>query len=283
MEPETHTPSAHNSEPSGSAFTVPMAIVVAGALVAGAIYFSNQPSGQVAAVANNTVQKITVNPITENEHYLGNPQAEITFIEFSDTECPYCKRYHPTLHSILDTYGKQGIVAWAYRHFPLVEKHPKAVSEAHALECVAELGGNDAFWKMTDELYEVTPANNGLDLALLPQLARNAGVNVTAFNECQTSGKYNEKIAEHIKDATTSGGGGTPHTVVLFKKPISKKTREAVLTNVTAVFAQIYPGTTLPPDMIKFDESGDKMSFYGEWPQEALISLIETAVPSAKQ
>ncbi len=88
--------------------------------------------------------------LDENDHYRGNPDAEIVLVEYSDYECPFCTRFHTTLKNIVREYGNQ--VAWVYRHYPLTQLHPNATVLANASECAAELGGNDAFWQMSDAI-----------------------------------------------------------------------------------------------------------------------------------
>ena len=95
-------------------------------------------------------------------------------VEFSDLECPFCKRFHATMQQTVAAYGGQ--VAWVYRHFPIDQLHSKAPKEAEATECAAELGGNDKFWAYTNRLMEVTPANNGLILPNLPRLQYSSGL-----------------------------------------------------------------------------------------------------------
>ena len=65
-----------------------------------------------------------VEPVTARDHIRGSPTAPVKLIEFGDTECPLCKRFHPTLKRIVDEYP--GKVAWVFRHLPIVEIHPKA-------------------------------------------------------------------------------------------------------------------------------------------------------------
>jgi len=157
--------------------------------------------------------EIVVAPVTDADWVKGDRNAPITIVEFSDTECPFCKQFHETMQSIVKEYD--GKVKWVYRHFPLEQLHPRALKEAEALECAGELGGNDGFWKYADRLYAVTPANNKLDPAQLPEIARTVGLNVAKFTECLNSGKYAEKVQNYITQAENAGGRGTPYSVIL--------------------------------------------------------------------
>ena len=143
--------------------------------------------------------------------------ALVKIVEYSDLECPFCKQFHGTIKQIMDEYGKDGKVAWVYRHFPLDQLHSKARNEAVATECANELGGNDKFWAYTDRLFEITPANNGLDPAELPKIAQYVGLNVDKFNTCLTSGKYTKHIQGDVDNATATGGNGTPWSIVVAK------------------------------------------------------------------
>ncbi len=121
------------------------------------------------------------------------------------------------MQEIMSTYGKDGKVAWVYRHFPIDSLHSKARKEAVALECANEQGGNDKFWSYADRLYEVTPANNGLDPAELPKIAQFVGLDATAFSTCLASTKYDAHIEEEVQNAQATGGNGTPWSIVVGK------------------------------------------------------------------
>lgn len=204
---------------------MPVAVVIAGALIAGAVIYSggktesstntNNPQQQV--VAQQTGDLEAMEPVSKDDHIRGNPDAPVKIVEYSDTECPFCKRFHPTMQQVMDEYGKDGKVAWVYRHFPLDQLHSKARKEAEATECAAELGGNDKFWAYLDRLMEVTPANNGLDPAELPKIAQYVGLDTAKFNECLSSGRYAKKIEEHVQNAVATGGNGTPWSIVVGK------------------------------------------------------------------
>lgn len=202
---------------------MPVAVIIAGALIAGAVIYSggktenreaaNNPQQQVAAQQTGDLE--AMKPVSKDDHVRGDLNAPVKIVEYSDTECPFCKRFHPTMQQVMDEYGKDGKVAWVYRHFPLDQLHSKARKESEATECAAELGGNDKFWAYLDRLMEVTPANNGLDPAELPKIAQYVGLDTATFNECLSSGRYAKKIEEHVQNAVATGGNGTPWSIVV--------------------------------------------------------------------
>ncbi len=191
---------------------IPLSIVVAGLFIAGAVYLINNPSS--GSPAQNQGETPQVRPVDATDHLLGNPGAPVVLIEYSDLECPFCKNFHETMHTLMDEYGPTGQVAWVYRHFPLEALHSKAPKEAEASECVAELGGNDAFWKFIDRVFAVTPSSDGLDLSTLPDIAEYAGVDRAKFSACYASGKYAEKVKAGFDEAVVAGAQGTPHTFI---------------------------------------------------------------------
>lgn len=174
-------------------------------------YAAPQPSGNIQLAA-----------VTDDDWIRGKNNAEITVVEFSDTECPFCKRFHPTMQRLIEEYPND--VNWVYRHFPLTSLHSKAIKEAEATECAGELAGDEGFWAYLDRLFEITPSNDGLDLAQLPQIAEDVGINRTKFESCLNSGKYAQKVQEQANQATAAGGNGTPYSVVVVgdeKIPVS--------------------------------------------------------------
>ncbi len=193
---------------------IPIAIVVAGALIAVSLYFVGN-GGTGPTTSTGTPTDIEVPEVTETDHILGNPDARIIIVEYTDLDCPFCKQYHATMKQIMAEYGPTGEVAWVMRNFPLAQLHPNAPKLAEASECVADLGGNDAYWKFLDEMFDVAPAGTFTDLADLPTLAAKVGVNSTEFNNCYNSGKFQSKVQDEFNDAIASGGQGTPHNVVV--------------------------------------------------------------------
>lgn len=153
-----------------------------------------------------------VEPVSARDHIRGNPAAPVRLIEFADTECPLCKRLHPTFKRIVDEYA--GKVAWVFRHFPVAEIHPRAPKEHEALECAAELGGEAKFWEYLDRLYAITPSNDRLDPAELPRLAESMGLARAPFAQCLASGRHAARVAQDVDDGRAAGAPGTPYTVV---------------------------------------------------------------------
>ncbi len=196
----------------------PIAIVIAGIIIGGSLYaalgnrtVSGNAAGQPQEQTGDLEQ---LNPVTATDHVRGNRDSAVQIVEYSDTECPFCKRFHETLKKVV---ASNTDVAWVYRHLPIDQLHPRARKEAIATECANELGGNDSFWKYIDRLFEITPANNGLDPAELPKIAKYVGLNETTFNECLNSTRYDQHIEDEVRNAAATGGNGTPWSIVVAK------------------------------------------------------------------
>lgn len=217
-EHQTHNQTKKEDNP----YAIPIAIVVAGVLIAGAVVFSTGGGSTTSADPNtaNSGEALSgssaienVRPVTQDDHIRGSIDAPVKIVEYSDLECPFCQRFHGTVQQALDEFGDD--VAWVYRHFPLTNIHPKAVRSAVASECAAEQGGNDVFWAYIDRYFVVTPSNNQIDLNELPRIANHVGLDVEAFNSCLTSGNFDDVVSADYQNAIDSGGSGTPYTVVI--------------------------------------------------------------------
>src|SRR3989338_907501 len=204
--------------------SIPLAIVVAGFLVSGAIIFSNSmdskknansaTGGNVDNSADNienTDAMDNIKPVSADDHIRGSLEGEVVVVEFSDFQCPFCQSFHSTMVRVIDDYN--GRVAWVYRHFPLDSIHPKARKQAQGAECVAELGGNDAFWAYADKIF----SGQNPELSQLSSIAQSVGLSSSSFQSCLDSGKYDAEVAKDLNDATASGGNGTPYSVVISK------------------------------------------------------------------
>ncbi len=256
---------------------VPMAIVVAGLLVAGAIFLrgsENLTPIKEATMPNAIPQQptgaIKLRPIDGTDYIRGNPDANIVFVEFSDTECPFCKRFHNVMLQVMNEYGKAGKVAWVYRQYPIVQLHSKAPKESEALLCAGDLGGNAKFWDYTDKLFEATPSNDGLDLLSLPRMAKEIGLNEKSFADCLSSGRGQSRIQIDMTDGANAGVNGTPHSVLVLKSPISEEAK----TTLVGLFEPYRDNQGQLP--ITFSADGLRVGMNGSLPYQLVKSTIDT-------
>lgn len=150
----------------------------------------------------------------KKDHIRGSPKAEISLIEYTDFECPFCKSFHATPQAVLDRYG--GRVNWVLRNFPLAFHDPAAHQEALAAECVARLRGNDAYWKFADAVFAHTKSNGGglPSEYSLEKLAQAVGVQPAGLTKCMSDPDVAARVERDIADATAAGATGTPTTIV---------------------------------------------------------------------
>ncbi len=150
----------------------------------------------------------------DRDHIYGDPDAKISLIEYSDFECPYCKRFHSTAKSLVDAYPGQ--VNWVYRHFPLSFHNPGAQKQAEASECAYEQGGDEVFWQYTDAVYARTKSGGkGFPLDKLTPLAEELGLDGAAFQDCVDSGRYAARVKEDFDEGREAGITGTPGNILL--------------------------------------------------------------------
>jgi protein-disulfide isomerase len=272
-----------DSTKSTPLFNIPIAIIIAGAIVAGAIIWTKRPAPATNANSAQPEQvTISIRPVSSNDHILGNPNAPIKIVEYSDTACPFCKIFHPIMKSLMDSYGKTGNVAWVYRHFPLDTPdingnvlHKNAGHEAQALECAAEIGGNDKFWTFTNRLYEITPSvtgatPNGLDQSELPVIAKFAGIDVAQFNTCLASGRTKAQVDADRTDGINAGISGTPSSVIVLSKAVSTSVKEQIMK----VF-EPYKNLQTNTYPIQFSSDNRMIAINGALPLEVMEATVE--------
>lgn len=178
-----------------------------------------QAQAEQQSIEQSKAKAKNVDPVSKTtDHIYGNIDAPISIIEYSDFQCPYCRRFHPTAKQLVDS--SQGQVNWVYRHYPLEGHEPEATQQALASECVAELAGNDAFWAYADVLFNQGPS----DLPSMSAEAVKLGVDEVAFKECYESQKHKDGIQSDMKNGLEAGVTGTPGSIVL-----NNKTGEALL------------------------------------------------------
>jgi len=190
-------------------FTIPIAIILGGIVVAGSVYLSLREPSTSSGNGNPSL----VRPVSSDDHILGNPAAPVMIVEYSDFDCEYCKNFDDTLRQIIASEGAGGEVAWVYREFPLSEIHPNAFPNARAAECSAKVAGNDAFWKFTSALFASQPINPS-DYGTV---AAAAGISGDAFAICYASASttLDARINADRQNAFDVGAQGTPYSLIV--------------------------------------------------------------------
>jgi len=156
--------------------------------------------------------KLPMKISADNDPMIGNPDAPITIIEFTDFQCPFCARFHTqTLPLILEEYIEPGKVKLVIRDFPIQSIHPNAVAASVASECANEQG---KVKEMHDMLFynqnEWNKQETGNALSLFSQYAVEIQLEQETFDSCLNSGKYLEEIKKDLDDGRNYGVSGTP-------------------------------------------------------------------------
>ncbi|OHA58280.1 MAG: hypothetical protein A2571_03435 [Candidatus Vogelbacteria bacterium RIFOXYD1_FULL_44_32] len=193
----------------------PVAVVLAGIIIAGAIVYGNYNDKPAIAEGTDGFVAEKFISVDNTDHIRGNKEAQIAIVEYSDLECPFCKVFHQSMNELMTTDGEK--IAWVYRHFPIDSLHPKAFNEAIASECAMMLGGHDAFWKYADEIFAITPSNNGLDPAQLPQIAQKIGLDASKFNTCLKDQATQSRVNGDYENGIDIGVDGTPFVLIAVK------------------------------------------------------------------
>lgn len=162
--------------------------------------------------ANVPVQPSTP-PVSEasidNDPILGDKNAPVTLIEFSDYQCPFCGRfYRETLPKIKKDYIEKGKVRYVFRDFPILSLHPQAQKGAEAAQCA---GDQNQYWEMHDLLFENQRA---MSIEDLKGYAKKLGLNMQSFKKCLDEEKYANEVRKDMQEGQTAGVQGTPSFVL---------------------------------------------------------------------
>lgn len=203
---------------------LPIAIVLAGVMISGAVLHTRS-SPQTAANTGGTVQQAAanvpqvggvVNVSADDDAVLGDSNALITLIEFSDFQCPFCRKfYKETLPQIKKEYILTGKAKLVYRDFPLTQIHPGATPAAEGTECAKEQG---KFWEMHDMIFDEQEKQGSGTVQFtaddVKTWAAKIDLDTTKFNQCLDSGKYRQEVEKDLADGSVAGVNGTPATFI---------------------------------------------------------------------
>lgn len=236
---------------SNSFLTTPMAILLGAVLVSIAILVNggiikiapkvagsqtNVPAAPSVAPQQAPQQPTSAKVSIDDDPVLGNKNAKVTLIEFSDYECPFCKRHFDEVYpSLKKDYIDTGKVKMVFRDYPLPFHDPMATFEAKAATCAQEQGGDSAYFKFHDAIFTKTKSNgNGLTKDEVYQMATDLGLNQANLKSCADSEKYAEEVKKDLADGAAAGVSGTPSFV------IGKSDPSGTITGAIIVGAQPY-------------------------------------------
>lgn len=191
---------------------IPASIVIAGIIIAISLFLAKSPATNKKIEKTNSPQN-TVTISADDDPYLGPQKAKVTIIEFSDFQCPFCRRlWQDTIQKIKDQYiNANKSVKLVYRDFPL-NFHPMAQTYAEAAECADEQG---KFWEMHDKIFEEqgklgTGTITSITKDDVKNWAKELRLNTKKFNECLDSEKYKSEVQKDLLDGQKAGVKGTP-------------------------------------------------------------------------
>jgi len=177
--------------------------------------------GPTVAVSNEPTPTVVKDPKTlygPTDPVLGNPNAKVTIVEFSDFQCPFCRQFFvDTFSQLKQKYIDTGKVRLIYRNFPLTQIHPAAQPAALAGECANDQG---KFWQYHDKVFseqqkrETNPAVVTKTITFgateLKAWASQIGLDMTQFNQCFDGGKHTADVQVDLQAGSAAGVGGTP-------------------------------------------------------------------------
>lgn len=221
---------------------VPGSILLAGLMISLSIIFSVRGTELTSLTTNTNTNTGTTNTGTTNtgttntdtgtdndgnvgtvsmddDPFLGDKKkAKVAIIEFSDFECPFCKRhYQQVMPSLKEKYVDTGKVVYVFRDLPLTFHEPAATLNAMAANCVFDQKGNEAYFKMHDLIFDTTKSNNdsSMNKSKLVGLAKKvSGVNEATFTKCLEDKKFKTEIEKDMQDAAKINITGTPGFVI---------------------------------------------------------------------
>jgi len=156
------------------------------------------------------------------DRVLGRLNAQVSMIEYADYECPFCKRHHSVMMSVLRQYRRKA--NWVFRHYPLTSIHPNAQSASIAAECAGRVGGRTAFWQYSEALMSTSTLSQKSYEAQATKL----GIDLARFRTCQADSSIATRIATQSEGGKAAGVAGTPTVFLVAKDGRTKMVAGAV-------------------------------------------------------
>ncbi len=166
--------------------------------------------------------------ITGN-HGMGPEDAPVTVVEFSDYECPACRRAHENVRQVRERY--EGKIRWVFKDYPL-RRNRLAFKAAEAARCAGDQG---KFWEYQTLVYE---SSTGLNQEQLKTYARRMSLDTKRFDECLEGEKHAEAVLKDREDGRASGINSTPTYIINGKVIRGAPTMEKFMEMIEAALAE---------------------------------------------
>jgi protein-disulfide isomerase len=198
-------------------YSVASSIVLAAIIISGTIFFTRTPIGGSNTgaakigdtVGQNQAAKLADVKINSLDHVLGNKNAKVSIIEYSDFRCPFCERFFKqTEQQLINDYVNTGKANFVFRHFAFLG--PQSTWSSEAAECASEQG---KFWEFHNWLYNNQAPETNLNYYSKVNLIKYAGkigLDATQFSSCLNSDKYAKRVSDDSDSGKAAGVTGTP-------------------------------------------------------------------------
>lgn len=214
MEHTIHENTTHTKQKNN--FNTGFAVLLGALIIGAAILYSGKMSTENNSAFVDPDTIFSGRELKSEELLAGSLKNKVVVLEYSDLECPFCKKFHTeTMNNVYTKYA--GKVSFAFRHFPLTF-HKKAPKEAEATLCAREQGGQTAYKNYISRIFETTNGNDSLDLNLLPKFAEELGLDTNKWNNCMATSTYAAQVQLDLNDGLEVGVQGTPNAYVLIKQ-----------------------------------------------------------------
>ena len=170
----------------------------------------------------------------DDDPSIGNSDALVTIVEFSEFQCPYCGRFRKdTFKQLLDKYGDK--IRFVSRDFPLTSIHPEALPAAEAAQCIYEQDQNK-YWDFADVLFQ---NQTSLSSDFYKQTASQVGADMASFETCVSTNASRQEISKDFDDGRGYGVQSTPSFFVNGKPLIGAQPIDAFVQLIDAELARL--------------------------------------------
>jgi len=242
-------------------YLLPISIVLAALIIGGAFIYSKglnvQKQQAVLEEPKQNIQNGVVLSVLDDQPVLGNSDAAVTIFEYSDYQCPFCRRFQLLAHlDIVKDYVEKGLAKIVFIDVPF---HEFSSLASQATWCAKE---QNKYWEMHDALFAKSDDANTFKIESLVAIAKTLNLDSGLFSNCLNSQKYAQRIQQSLETVTNIGIYGTPSIIIT-------KTNKLPLTIDAAAIQSAFRGTQSQVDL------GGATLLIGAQPYSVVKSIID--------